>query len=273
MKIRVEHVLPNPDQPRTVFDQAELEGLAQSIIENTLIQPIVVEQAGDRYILVDGERRWRAHQMAGFAEIEAVVMVSASSNHNGLERLTRALVANIQRSAMGPVDEARAYQRLVNEHGTLDAVAKKVGVSIATVSLRLSLLEFPEAVQRLFNLKRLTVDGTVIAALKRLKSDQQIRLATMGATRGWSASAMVRLVSREQKGTPAYVTKKRGPKEAVKLAGKFDALAMVNRKLPEPIRRAALTTCKACSLYEEASSIICKQCPLPEFLVRLEVTK
>ena len=104
--IAINRIFPNPDQPRTVFDQEELEGLAQSIKENGLIQPIVVEQAGDCFILVDGERRWRACQLAGLVHIEAVIR--PASNHNGIQRLTHALVANIQRSSMGAIDEAHA---------------------------------------------------------------------------------------------------------------------------------------------------------------------
>ena len=103
MKVPVQSVLPNPDQPRTIFDQAELEGLAQSIRETGLIQPIVVEQAGDQYILVDGERRWRAHQLAGLTEIE--VVVKPSTNHNGAERLTRALVARRPERDTGREDQ------------------------------------------------------------------------------------------------------------------------------------------------------------------------
>lgn len=268
MIIPIDSILPNPDQPRTIFNQNELEELSQSIHENGLIQPVVVEQAGNAYILIDGERRWRACKLAGLEQIEAVIR--PSSNHNGIERLTKALVANVQRSDMGPVDEARAYQRLIDKYGTAEMVAEKVGVSEGTVSMRLALLEFPEAVQKLYNLKRLPLHGTVLAALKRLKPEQQIRICTMAATRGWTSSSMIRLMAKERKGIPAYVTQKRGPKQHVKISGKFDALSLVNKNLSLPIKEATLTTCKACSLYEEASPVICKECPLPEFLRRLQ---
>lgn len=137
MKIPVSKVFPNPNQPRTVFDADELESLAQSIMENDLIQPIVVEQDGDgNYFLIDGERRWRAHQLAGLDEIEAVI-------------------------------------------------------------------EEP--------------------------------------------------------------------------TGKFDALAMLEargygkkaRDLPAATRQAARATCKDCPLYAEASAVMCRECPLPDFLKRL----
>jgi ParB family chromosome partitioning protein len=270
MKISIHLVIPNPEQPRTIFDQAELEGLAQSIRENDLIQPIVVEKAGDHYILIDGERRWRACQLAGLSEIEAVVR--PSSNHNGVERLTKALVANIQRSAMGPVDEARAFEKLIKEFGSVESVAQKVGVHSVTIYTKLSLLDFPEPVQKIYNLRRLSVDTSTIAALKRLNSEQQLRIVTKAASRGWSAKTMLHLITLEQKnGGGIYIPPKRTKKE-IKFEGHFDALALINgKKLPREIREAAVKTCQACSLYPEASPAICKECPLPDFLRRLEV--
>jgi ParB family chromosome partitioning protein len=269
MKIPVNKVLPNPDQPRTVFDQAELDGLALSIKENTLIQPIIVEKAGDQYILIDGERRWRAHKINGADTIEAVVRESVKNNK---DRLTHALVANVQRSAMGPVDEAHAYKKLVDELGSVDATAAKVGVSSATVSMRLDLLGFHEVVQKLFNLKRLPLDLSVTSALKRLKPEQQARLATTAATRNWSAPSILRMVAREtkEKGKPTYVQKHRRPKVYEPVGDHFDALAMVTnaKKLTPALMAASRATCRACSLFDEASPIICKQCPLPDLLNR-----
>lgn len=113
--IAIDQIVPNPEQPRTLFDEGELQLLAQSITANGLIQPIVVEPAGDGYILVDGERRLRACQSIGWTEIEA--HVRAATNHGGQERLAHALVANIQRAGMGPVDEALAYRKLVKKWG------------------------------------------------------------------------------------------------------------------------------------------------------------
>jgi ParB/RepB/Spo0J family partition protein len=274
MKVLVQNILPNPDQPRTIFDQAELEGLAQSIKENDLIQPIVVEQVGlpphDQYILVDGERRWRAHQLAGLKEIE--VVVRPSTNHNGLERLTRALVANVQRSNMGFVDEAKAYQRLIDELGSVEAVSQKTGVHIHTINARLMLLELSEATQKLYNLRRLPFDLTVIALLKRLTKDQQDRLVSTAVTRGWKTTSILRagqnMISQSGK---LYTPRKRERVIEEKIGGgaHFDALAMVDCKLPSEIRIAARATCRACSLYPEAGLAICKQCPLPDFLRRM----
>jgi ParB/RepB/Spo0J family partition protein len=273
MKVDIHLIIPNPEQPRTVFDQTELDGLAQSIRENGLIQPIVLEQADDRYILIDGERRWRACQFLGWTKIEAVVR--PSSNHNGADRLTHALVANIQRSDMGPIDEARAYLKLIEQFGSANALAKKIGVSHATVSTRLAYLEFPDPVQTLINMRRLSMDTSTVSAMKQLTAEQQIRVATRAATRGWSNQTMRRLIALELKtGGGIQKRQKRAPAEPIKVNGHFNALALINGKeLPEAIRAAAVATCQACSLYPEASPVICRECPLPDFLRRVNVGK
>jgi ParB/RepB/Spo0J family partition protein len=230
----------------------------------------VVEVAADCYILVDGERRWRACQIVGLKKIEAVIR--PASNHNGVQRLTHALVANIQRSAMGPVDEGRAFEKLIQELGSLQEVANKVGVSHATVSMKLALLEFPEPVQKIYNLRRLPLDTKVVAAMKRLKPDQLTRIATMAATRGWNGGTILRLIGMELKkgGGASYIPKKR-EKKVIQFDGHFDALALINGKqLPASIKSAAVKTCQACSLYPEAGPAICKECPLPDFLRRFE---
>jgi ParB/RepB/Spo0J family partition protein len=279
MKIPVNKVVPNPDQPRTVFDEDELAGLAQSIVENDLIQPIVVEAAGDGYILIDGERRWRAHQLAGLTEIEAVVKEGKALR--GKERLTQALVANIQRSAMGFVDEALAYRQLMDEYGGLEAVAQKTGVSTATISGRLSLLELAPEVQRLYNLKRLPFDLSVLAMFKRLKHEDQARVALMAVSRGWRTESILRSGRAVLNGkgrkrhAPEAMTQKA---EVIVPDGKFDALALLaaggfRKPLSMAVRTAARATCKACALYGEASKVTCRECPLPEFLKRLEGEK
>jgi ParB family chromosome partitioning protein len=107
--ILISRVLPNPEQPRRRFDPGSLRELADSIKVNGLIQPIVVEDAGDgSYILIDGERRLRACKLINRTEIEA--FINPPSNHNGEERLRKALVANIQRTDLNPIEEAQAYQ-------------------------------------------------------------------------------------------------------------------------------------------------------------------
>ncbi len=263
LTIPIEKILPNPDQPRTIFDQAELEGLAQSIKENGLIQPIVVEQEGIYYILVDGERRLRAHQLAGLTTIPAVVR--PTSNHNGADRSTHALIANIQRSAMGFIDEAKAYEKLMAQLGSIDAVASKTGMSTATVSARLSLLDLSDLAQKFYNLKKLPFDLSVISMFKKLKHEDQDRLASASVTRGWRTESILRSGRRMLQTKKTYVPVKRQVKE-IEVKGKFDALAMVQKDIPANLKDAARRTCKACAMYGEASLKVCNQCPLPEFL-------
>jgi len=271
-RLSVASILPNPDQPRTVFDEDELNNLAKSIKENggQPIQPIVVEKASrDQYIIVDGERRWRAVKMNGGTKIEAVVQPASKGN----DRLVRALIANVQREAMGPVDEGRVYKIMLNELGSQRAVAERVGVSINTISLRMSILQFAEPVQRMFNQKRVPFSGSLISKLSALPHEKQIRVVTMGVTRGWSLDSFERMLTKELKDQPnVKLLGGHRKKKEFKVEGHFDALALVEgyKSLASPILQTARRTCEACALYTEASVTLCKQCPLPDFLRKLK---
>ena len=273
MKIQVDQILPNPDQPRTLFDEDELAGLAQSIKKSGLINPIVVEEAGDQYILIDGERRWRAHKLAELKTIEATVR--PASNHKGLDRLTHALVANVQRSAMGYVDEAKAYEKLVAKLGSVEKVAEQTGMGNSVIYSRLYLLELSPRAQELYNLKKLPFDLSLIGLLKRMEPAMQDHLVSMAVTRGWKTTSILRagtnLMKGGRKNKKQTLTPGPKPKEEPEFKGKFDALVMVDKKLPAEIKTAARETCKACPLYQDASPKECRQCPLPDFLNRLEV--
>lgn len=140
-------VLPNPEQPRTAFDEATLAELAASIKAEGLIQPIVVEASadGETYILTDGERRLRAARLAGLGEVAAVVHppTTAEDDDRRLNRLTRALVANVQRQDLNPVEEARALQRMA-DLGMSDAqIAEATGRSRPAVANKRRLLKLP----------------------------------------------------------------------------------------------------------------------------------
>jgi ParB/RepB/Spo0J family partition protein len=151
VKIPVDQIAPNPEQPRKVFDPDKLKKLAQSIKEVGVIQPITVEASEDEqvYILHDGERRWRAAQIAGLTEIPAEI-VDGDVAGSQRERLTRALVANVQREDLTPLEVARAYSRLRDELGLTDQeIADRVGKSRSAVANARRLLELPEEVQSL----------------------------------------------------------------------------------------------------------------------------
>lgn len=136
---------PNPEQPRQEFDEAALKELADSIQEHGLIQPIVVHRAGDRFILHDGERRWRAHLLAELTHIPAFIAPTAADART---LLLRAVVANDQRADLSPIERARAYQRLADEFGLSDSdIARQVGKSRSAVSNTRRLLGLPEEQQ------------------------------------------------------------------------------------------------------------------------------
>lgn len=144
--VDIDRLVPNTLQPRGQFDDERLEELAQSIKSNGIIQPIVVRKAGDRFAIIAGERRWRAAQKAGLLRVPVVVRdVPAGKEHSVLEM---ALVENIQRENLNPIDEALAYKRLADEFGmTQEAIAGAVGKDRATVANLLRLLKLPDEVR------------------------------------------------------------------------------------------------------------------------------
>jgi ParB family chromosome partitioning protein len=133
----------NPDQPRKEFDQAALEELAASIKEQGVLQPLLVEGWANGYRIVAGERRWRAAQIAGLSEIPVLVRSFTEES-----RMEIALIENIQRSDLKPMEEARAYRSLMDAFNlTQEDVAKKVGKQRSTVANALRLLRLPDEVQ------------------------------------------------------------------------------------------------------------------------------
>ncbi len=141
----IEKISANPNQPRSHFDAEKLQQLADSIREKGVIQPLLVSRSSDnRYVLIAGERRLRAAKLAGRDEVPVVVMDKGSDN----ESLELALIENIQRHDLNPIEEAVAYARLMEEfHLTQDEVAKKVGRQRSTITNVLRLLQLPKSVQ------------------------------------------------------------------------------------------------------------------------------
>ncbi len=139
-----EDIYPNPNQPRKRFDFDELEGLAQSIRQNGMIQPIAIRiNEEGRYELISGERRLRASRLVGIPRIPCIIM-DANSSKSALF----ALIENIQRTELGFFEEAQAIEKLITEHGmTRDEVCKKLGLAPPTVSNKLRLLRLPEDVR------------------------------------------------------------------------------------------------------------------------------
>lgn len=162
----IERLEPNPDQPRKHFDPEALRELADSITKQGLIQPIVVAPAGrDRYQILAGERRWRACQLAGLHDVEVVVRDTPEER-----RLELALVENIQRADLNPIEEARAFQQLIDLRGMTQAeVADRVGKDRSTVANAVRLLGLPTRVQDMVMGGRLSMGHA--RALLGLESD------------------------------------------------------------------------------------------------------
>lgn len=144
--VRINDVEPNADQPRKNFDAAELETLSESINMYGMIQPITVRAVdGGMYQIVTGERRWRAARMAGLSEVPVIVIVADDRKAAEL-----ALVENIQRSDLNPIEEALGYSALIEEYGlTQEETAKRIGKSRSAITNSLRLLNLPEAVRKM----------------------------------------------------------------------------------------------------------------------------
>jgi ParB family chromosome partitioning protein len=169
----VTSITPNPNQPRKDFEISSLEALAQSIKQTGLLQPVVVRRAmsGSGYELIAGERRWRAAQMAGLATIPAIVREATHA-----ESVELALVENLLREDLNPIEEAQAYQQLLAEFGwTQDELAQRVGRDRSSVANSLRLLRLPELLQADLRSGRLTM-GHARALLSLGSEAEQLRL-------------------------------------------------------------------------------------------------
>lgn len=190
--IPVEHIRPNPLQPRQAFVEEELEDLANSIREHGILQPVVVSRQPEAgaYQLIVGERRWRAAQHAGLATIPALVRSTGSR-----EALEIALVENLQRTNLSPLETAEAYAALISEFGiTQEQVAARVGKSRSAVANTLRLLNLAHAVKEA--LAANTISEGHARALLRLTAELQIYALAEIEKRGLNVRQTERLVKK-----------------------------------------------------------------------------
>lgn len=146
-KIQLEKLVTNPFQPRKIFDDEAIEELAQSIQEHGIIQPIVVRKKGKKYEIVVGERRFRASKIAGLDEIPAIVKELTEE-----QMMEIAILENLQREDLTPIEEAEAYQSLIEKlHFTQEDLAKRLGKSRPHITNHIRLLQLPEEVRKLLN--------------------------------------------------------------------------------------------------------------------------
>jgi ParB family chromosome partitioning protein len=189
-EVPIDALEPNPLQPRSVFDATRLSELAASLRESGMVQPILVRPHGDRYQIIAGERRWRAAREAGLAAVPVVVREVPD------ERLLElALVENIQRQELSPLEEAQAYQKLLDEFRlTQEDVARRVGKDRSTVANTVRLLRLPRDVRDQIGAGRLDAGhGRALLALER--AEDQVALAKEAVARGYSVREVERRVA------------------------------------------------------------------------------
>jgi ParB family chromosome partitioning protein len=182
-QLRIDAIDPNPQQPRRVFDAADLDRLADSIRRHGILQPVVVRREGDRYQLVVGERRWRAAQQAGLAELPAVVADVAPR-----DRLEIALVENVQRRDLNPIELAHAFEALAEGGATQEDIGSRVGLDRSSVANTLRLLELPRELQADVEAGRLSM-GHAKALLQTPSPERRRQLRDRIVEQGLSVRA------------------------------------------------------------------------------------
>ncbi|EID42807.1 nucleoid occlusion protein [Parageobacillus thermoglucosidasius] len=171
-KIPVSKIIPNRFQPRTIFDEEKIEELALTIHTHGIIQPIVVRECEDgKFEIIAGERRWRAVQKLGWSEIPAIV-----KNLNDKETASVALIENLQREELTPIEEAMAYAKLLELHNlTQEALAQRLGKGQSTIANKLRLLKLPQEVQEAL-LQRTITERHARALIVLKDKEKQLKL-------------------------------------------------------------------------------------------------
>lgn len=172
MQVPIDQISPNPYQPRKTFNEASIEELARSVREHGIVQPLVVTRSGDRYKLIAGERRYRAAQKAGLDTVPVVIKEDVTEN----DALEIALIENIQREDLNPIEEAHAYHQLHEEFGlTQEEISKRVGKERSTVANFLRLLKLPDTVKKLLASGQLSMGhARALLAIDSPKKQEQL---------------------------------------------------------------------------------------------------
>lgn len=183
-KLKISEIVPNPNQPRTHFNETELNELSESIREHGVLQPLLVRKHGAKYEIIAGERRYQASKLADLAEVPVII-----KDVNDEEMLALALIENLQRSDLNPLEEAKGYRQLIDASGmTQDALSKAVSKSRSAITNSLRLLDLPEPVQQMIFDGKLTA-GHARAILAVPYEDARIKLAERVVAEGLSVRA------------------------------------------------------------------------------------
>jgi ParB family chromosome partitioning protein len=200
LELPPDRIDPNPEQPRQHIDPQKLSELAKSMIEQGVVQPLVVRRVGSRYQIIAGERRWRAAREAGLAKVPVIVRQAGDR-----ELLEIALVENIQREELNPIEEAGAYRRLITELGySQEQVAVRVGKDRSTVANLLRLLRLPREIRVLVAEQKLS-PGHARPLLTLEAPDTQVAIARQIVEKGLSVRDVERRVQAASR--PARETK------------------------------------------------------------------
>jgi ParB family chromosome partitioning protein len=201
--LRVEAIVPNRYQPRQTFSPQELTELAASLKQSGLLQPVLVRRKGDGiYELISGERRWRAAREAGLETIQAVIR-----NCSDEESILLALVENLQREDLNPMEMARAYQRMMSEFAlTQDVIAQRVGCERSSIANIVRLIHLPLEVQQLIENGQLSA-GHAKVILGLASAAEQVRVAQLVVSRNLSVRETEKIL------TSSLSVRKRNPKE------------------------------------------------------------
>lgn len=212
LEVKINDVEPNADQPRKVFDQERLQALAESIKEHGVVQPIIVRQDGSRYVIVAGERRWRAAKLAGLKTIPVVVKELSSR-----QVMEIALIENLQREDLNPIEEAEAYQKLMDEYSmTQEEVAKLVGKSRAAIANSVRLLTLAKEIREMLVDGRLT-SGHARTLVAIDDENRQKELADLFVKKGLNVREAEKLAAQEAKRAAKKVRPKKEDVEMTQL--------------------------------------------------------
>src|SRR5216683_509597 len=205
LELPIDSISPNPQQPRKAFDDKALHDLAASLKQSGVLQPVVVRRLGDGYQLIVGERRWRAAKLAGITRIPALIREASDA-----QSLELALVENLLREDLNPMEEAEAYQRLLTEFTwTQEELGQRVGKDRSSVANCLRLLKLPELIQADLRAGRLTM-GHARALLSLASPAEQLKLRSEILAHSWSVRATEAGVQRKQR----HVARRAGRRSA-----------------------------------------------------------
>lgn len=212
-KLPIEDIVPNPNQPRIHFNETELRELSESIQEHGVLQPLLVRKHGNGYEIIAGERRYQASKLAGLEEVPVII-----KDVDDEQMLALALIENLQRSDLNPVEEAKGYRQLIDASGmTQEALSKAVSKSRSAITNSLRLLDLPEVVQQMIFEGKLTA-GHARAILAVPYEDARIKLAEKVVAEGLSVRATENLAPLFSAGETSKTTRTVTPQSFKKAA-------------------------------------------------------